>query len=236
LLLISSSLFSPTSATRYIFDFIYVFSIAGFVFLCSLTYSIPSNLRKTITLITLTPLIIITLFFSISLYLRGIQEYHYQSYLNINNFLYHLIKNPSVVDSSYYINLGLVSNNTNYFVINDRVTGTFGVNVSPLDITTPKYTQIQDKSVTFRFTSFEKKQINVKLSFTTNFETNPIGKDILYITYNNETNPYDIQDKTIISIPVTFKPGFNEIQFESENIKNKSLTHPTKLSHFQLSL
>jgi len=233
LVLVSISLFSPISATRYIFDFIYLLNITGFLFLGSYLSSSSAKKYKNLVFFSLTPLIIISLYSSISMYLYGLREYHYQAYFNINSFLYHTLNKPSLIDKDYYLDLKTVNNQTKYLIINDRNNSLFGVSTIPKEGQKFFYTKIQSRPLVLRLTSFEPNSVIVTLTFIVNNDPK-IKKDILTITYGQQNKQFFLNNKTTISIPLNIKTGFNEITLESENVKKDPSSPPIELTNFML--
>lgn len=233
LIVISITLPSPQAATRYFFDFIFVINLTGFLYLLSKVSSAPPSTKRSIPLI-LIPLSFICLFISISMYLRGLQEYHYQAYFNINRYLYQVFKQPFIIDKDCYMDLKTVDNTTGYQVINDRNDSPFGVSAIPKNNQKHLYTKIQSRPLKLRFTSFEPHPISLKLSFVAQSDPK-IKSDLLKITFGQQIKQFSLNSIATISVPLRLKTGFNDIYIESENISKNLSSPPIELTNFQLT-
>jgi len=164
LFVFSISFFSPISATRYFFDFIFVFSLLGFISICSL----HKNYK---TILSLLPLSIIFIFFASTTYFKAIQEYHPKAYFNLNKFAYSLTHNSNIIDKTAYADLTLVTNKTRHLIINNAISRNVTVHLYPQ--TTQTYTTLNKEEISLTFVSFEPKITNLNLSYQNHLESNP---------------------------------------------------------------
>ena len=165
LFVISVSLFSPTSATRYYFDFIFIFSLLGFV-------SLGIFRKNRIVLFSLFPLSVIFTFFALTMFLKAIQESHHQAYFNINKFIYSLTQNSNTIDKTAYADLTLVANKTNYLIINNAISRNATISLYPQTIQT--YTILGQTGISLTFVSFESQSVSVNLSYQSHIKPKSI--------------------------------------------------------------
>lgn len=164
LFIFSISYFSPISATRYYFDFIFIFSLLGFISLGLLA-------KYRITLISIFPLTTVLLFFSLTMYFKALQEYHPQAYFNLNKLVYSITHNINTIDKTAYADLTLVTNKSKYLIINNAVSQNATIHLYPKTIQT--YTTVDSVGITLTFVSFESNPVNVTLYYKNDLKQDP---------------------------------------------------------------
>lgn len=101
LILVSVSIFSSWSATRYIFDFIYIVSLTGSISVLALLYTYKGKIVTFTIDIGLLLLLSLMLFVSISFSSLSIREYHPKEYIEFNHLIYTITRYPYIVDPTF---------------------------------------------------------------------------------------------------------------------------------------
>jgi len=146
----------PDSATKYMFDFIFILNILASINILTLT---PKSISKLINLFLLLAFLFLQLPINYAMWLQALAEYNHEQYINQNVRIYQLTNNYKYIDKNI-LNKSFIQNKTN-FNISNIISTKNSIEHDPSNDNTWIWLN-EDKTI-INLISFEKEQTSITL-------------------------------------------------------------------------